>query len=72
MTSFELWGPWTGSALSPTPRRQWLKHRTIVRFIMLAIVAAVAGYVTLAWISTQPVQKESTTRICGFNGGRCE
>jgi hypothetical protein len=69
--SYELWGPWTGPYLKPDTRRAWLKYRTLLRFIAIAIVAALAGYAALCWLNAAPVS-ETPTRICGFNDGRCQ
>lgn len=45
MTEFDLWGPWTGAAISPNRRRTYLKHRSWFWpvFVVLALIAIVTG-----------------------------
>lgn len=37
---FNLWGPWTGAALNPAPRRAYLKHRSMVLPVLLVLAVA--------------------------------
>lgn len=43
MTNYDLWGPWTGSALQIETRRTYLKHRSWALPLFLAVLALVTG-----------------------------